>query len=163
MRKLITLKNILILSILLSSIFITNCTSDTNVSGYTVSENHSIAKVNIAEFTSVELSKVEYEIEIQVSPNVLNFANFGEVVTIHTDIPFSDVTASTVTLNGIAIQSWKADSRGFFVAKFNIEVVKDLPDLAIGDDNTLTLKGSTADGTFSGLEDILVINKTGRY
>ena len=96
-------------------------------------------------------------IEIQVSPNILNLQSNGVVVTIHTDIPYSNVIGSTVSLNGVEIDSWKADSQGFFVAKFNMDEVKDL-DLVIGGYNTLTLEGSLSNGSFSGSEDILVIN-----
>lgn len=162
MRKLFTLKNIFIFTILLGGIFITNCTSDQNINGYTDSENQSISGVDISKFASLELNQVDYEIEVKISPNVLNLANYGEVVTIHTDIPYSIVVGSTVSLNGLVIQSWKADSRGFFVAKFNIDEVKALPELEIENYNTLTLEGSTVDDTFSGSADILVINKTGR-
>lgn len=97
-------------------------------------------------------------IEIQVSPNVLNLQNHGAVVTIHTDIPYSAVIGSSVSLNGLEIESWKSDNQGFFVAKFDMDEVKDLDDLVIGGYNTLTLTGETGNGTFTGTEDILVIN-----
>ncbi len=99
------------------------------------------------------------EIEIQVSPNILNLQSNGVVVTIHTDIPFSQVSAQTVNMNGLEIDSWKADNQGFFVAKFNMDDVKELEDLEIGAYNTLTLDGLKVSGdTFAGSEDILVIN-----
>ena len=97
-------------------------------------------------------------IEIQVSPNVLNLQNNGTVVTIHTDIPYSAVIGSSVSLNGLEIESWKSDNQGFFVAKFDMDEVKELDDLVIGGYNTLTLAGETGSGTFTGSEDILVIN-----
>ena len=98
-------------------------------------------------------------IEIQVSPNILNLQSNGVVVTIHTDIPFSDVDAQTVTLGGVVIQSWKADNGGFFVAKFNMDDVKDIESLEIGEYNTLTLDGLKVSGDeFTGYEDVLVIN-----
>ena len=98
-------------------------------------------------------------IEIQVSPNILNLQSNGVVVTIHTDIPFSDVDAQTVILSGVVIQSWKADNGGFFVAKFNMDDVKDIESLEIGEYNTLTLDGLKVSGDeFTGSEDVLVIN-----
>ena len=57
------------------------------------------------------------EITIDVAPNVLNLQNQGEVVTVHTDIGYGEVSASVVYLNGVLINSWKADNRGYFVAK----------------------------------------------
>lgn len=97
-------------------------------------------------------------IEIQVSPNVLNLNNNGTVVTIHTDIAFLYVLGSTVTLNGIEIQSWKADDCGDFVAKFNMDEVKNL-ELKIDEYNTMTLTGSKIDNsTFIGSTEIMVKN-----
>ncbi|MBW2285289.1 MAG: hypothetical protein JRF65_11890, partial [Deltaproteobacteria bacterium] len=63
-------------------------------------------------------------IEIDVAPNVLNIQSEGKVVTVHTDIPFSQVGYENVklevTLNGIPIKSYKSDARGYFVAKFSM-------------------------------------------
>ena len=97
-------------------------------------------------------------IEIQVSPNVLNLQNNGEVVTVHTDLAYSTVDAETVSMNGIVINSWKADDQGNFVAKFLMSEIVGLP-LNIGDYNELTLTGVTYSGeTFTGTDQILVIN-----
>ena len=99
-----------------------------------------------------------FEITIDVSPNVLNIQSKGTVVTIHTDIKYYEVDFTSVYLNDILIQSWKSDDRGYFVAKFSMDEVKDLP-LSFGNYNTLTLIGQTRAGdTFSGSQDILVIN-----
>lgn len=97
-------------------------------------------------------------IDIQVSPNVLNLQNQGQVVTIHTDIPYSQVLGSSVSLNGVVINSWKSDNQGFFVAKFLMSAIKNLP-LNIGGYNTMTLNGNiVGGGSFTGSEEILVIN-----
>ena len=165
MKKILTLKNILILPIIFSGILIYNCTTDQNVIGYSASENQSLAKINETDISSEvpSLDVVEIEtIEIQVSPNILNLQSSGVVVTIHTDISYWNVYASSVILNGITIQSWKADNRGFFVAKFNMDEVKALTDLVIGDYNTLTLMGESVSGPFSGSEAILIISNTGK-
>ncbi len=99
------------------------------------------------------------EIVIDVSPNVLNLQSEGKVVTVHTDIAYSAVSASTVLLNGVEISSWKADDRGFFVAKFVMDTIKEL-DLAINEYNTLMLVGGTtiAGRSFIGEQEILAIN-----
>jgi len=97
-------------------------------------------------------------IDIQVAPNVLNLQNNGQVVTIHTDIAYSAVLASTVSLNGIVIDSWKADAQGYFVAKFVMEAIKNLP-LNIGEMNELTVNGEKVSGeTFTGTSEVLVKN-----
>lgn len=99
-----------------------------------------------------------FEVTIDVSPNVLNIQSQGEVVTVHTDIDHHLVDVSTVYLNGVAINSWKSDDRGFFVAKFVMAEIKDLP-LDFDAYNTLLLIGATTDGeAFMGQQDIKVIN-----
>lgn len=98
------------------------------------------------------------EIDIDVAPAVLNLQNQAQVVTVHTSIAYGLVVASTVYLNDIAINSWKADDRGFFVAKFLMKDVKNLP-FDIGNDNRLTLVGKTITGDdFWGESTIKVIN-----
>ena len=98
-------------------------------------------------------------IEIQFSPNVLNLQNQGQVVTIHTDIPYYTVEAETVYLNDVEIQSWKADNQGNFVAKFNMDAIQGLESLIVGEYNTFTLVGTCYDGsTFSGTDDVLIVN-----
>ena len=104
-----------------------------------------------------------FEITIDVSPNVLNIKSQGEVVTVHTNIAYGMVEPLSIILivednSGVAISGWKADDRGYFVAKFLMSLIKDL-DLEINKYNTFTVKGSTIDGqNFSGSQDILVIN-----
>lgn len=97
-------------------------------------------------------------IEIQVSPNVLNLQNKGQVVTVHTNIAYSTVASTSVSLNGVEIDHWKADDRGNFVAKFLMEEILEL-DLEIGEYNELTLDGLTKDGVpFTGTDLVLVVN-----
>jgi len=103
----------------------------------------------------------EIAIEIDVAPNVLNLNSNSEVVTVHTDIAYGSVAASSVMLNDVAIDWWKADARGNFVAKFNSEDIKTLEGLVIGGFNTLVLLGYTTGGdTFIGMQEILVVDNT---
>ncbi len=100
-----------------------------------------------------------FDIEIDVSPNVLNIQSNSTIVTVHTDIAYNLVVGASVFLNGIAIDWWKSDDRGNFVAKFVSDEIKTLDGLIIGDYNTLTLNGYTTDGeAFIGTQDIMVIN-----
>ena len=102
------------------------------------------------------------DIDIDVAPNVLNIQSEGQVVTVHTDINYSVVDGYSVLLNGVAINSWKADNRGNFVAKFLMESIKELLAKEEFDDYytlNLILAGVTKDGEpFSGTQDIKVIN-----
>lgn len=100
----------------------------------------------------------DFEIEIDIAPNILNIQSKGQVVTVHTDIKYVDVVGSTVYLEDIRINTWKADNRGYFVAKFLMSEIKNLP-LIIDDYNTLQLVGlTTEDESFSGSAEILVVN-----
>ena len=99
------------------------------------------------------------DIQIDVAPNVLNIQSEGEIVTVHTDIAYSAVVGASVFLNGVAIDWWKSDDRGNFVAKFVSDEIKTLDGLIIGDYNTLTLNGFTTGGeAFLGTQDIMVID-----
>jgi hypothetical protein len=102
-----------------------------------------------------------FEIAIDVAPNTLNIESEGTVVTVHTDIPYSAVDGYTVTLNEIAIQSYKSDNRGYFVAKFSMMAVEALINeeiLELGE-ITLMLEGKTTYGElFAGSQVITVIN-----
>ncbi len=98
-----------------------------------------------------------FEIEIDVTPNVLNLSSNGEVVTVHTNIEYGWVDVSSLYLDGLPISSWKADDRGYFVAKFLMEDIKGLP-LVIDEPNTFKLVGLTTNGiAFWGEEDVLII------
>jgi len=100
-----------------------------------------------------------FEIEIDISPNVLNIQSKSTVVTVHTDIAYSLVVGASVFLNGVAIDWWKSDDRGNFVAKFESDEIKTLDGLIIGDYNILTLTGfTTGVEAFIGTQDVLVID-----
>jgi hypothetical protein len=101
--------------------------------------------------------------EITVSPNVINIASASTLVTVHTNIPYADVVGASVTLNGLEIDWWKADDRGYFVAKFVSDEVKALEEVteAVGEGVPVTLKleGTLTDGeTFSETDEVKVIN-----
>ena len=103
-------------------------------------------------------------VTIDVAPNVLNIQSEGTVVTVHTDLPYAAVDTTTVTLNGIEIDWWKADNRGYFVAKFEMSAVKDLVDfdeLEVPSEIELTLYCELDDQAhtpYSGSQIITVID-----
>lgn len=101
-------------------------------------------------------------INIVAAPNVVSLDSQGTIFTVHTDIPFGDVVAANVTLNGIAIDWWKMDNRGNFVAKFALDAVKALEYLVPGP-YELKLEGVTTTGeTFWGTDTITVVAPTGK-
>jgi len=98
------------------------------------------------------------EITIDIAPATLNIQSNGKVVTVHTDIAYSDIEVFSVYLEGVHINSSKADDRGYFVAKFLIDAIKSL-DLDFDEYNTLELVAKTTDGDLvSGTADVMVIN-----
>ena len=104
-------------------------------------------------------SALAFDIEIDVSPNVLNIQSYSTIVTVHTDIAYSLVVGASVFLNGVAIDWWKSDDRGNFVAKFDSEEIKKLDGLITGDYNVLVLTGYTTDDeAFIGTQEIMVID-----
>ena len=111
---------------------------------------------------NVPTTSYGFDIGIDVAPNVLNIQSQGNVVTVHTTISYGSVDHDNVYLNGIEISSWKADNRGYFVAKFLMSEVKALADsgnLEVPGDNELTLVGYTTDGSkFTGSQVITVID-----
>ena len=97
-------------------------------------------------------------ITIEIAPSTLNIQSNGKVVTVHTDIAYSDIDVYSVYLGGVYIDSSKADDRGNFVAKFLIDAIKSI-DLVINDYNTLELVAKTTYGDLvSGTADVMVIN-----
>ena len=113
-----------------------------------------VATVAMTIFASSPLAAGE--IDIVVSPNVINIASQSTVVTVHTDIPFSAVEGASVSLNDVGITFWKSDNRGFFVAKFLAGDVKGTVDA--GTTAILTLEGTRKDGVeFFGTDEVKVI------
>jgi hypothetical protein len=103
------------------------------------------------------------EIAIQIAPQTLNLQSESQVVTVHTEIAYGAVEVSTVYLNGVPINSWKADNQGNFVAKFLMADVKTLDGLVIGGYNTLKIVGLTRDDVpFWGEQDVMIIDVAGK-
>ncbi len=106
------------------------------------------------------ISEAPLIIDITVAPNVLNLSSQGDVVTVHTNLPYSQVLGATVSLNNTAISWWKSDNRGYFVAKFQMRDIKNLP-LTVDAYNTLTLSGVTVNNqAFTGSAQVMVVNNT---
>ncbi|MBU4260960.1 MAG: hypothetical protein KKC76_03635 [Proteobacteria bacterium] len=104
-----------------------------------------------------------FDIEIDVSPNVLNIESPVEELTVHTNIAFAEVNCSTVELDVAGLIKvpqlyCKSDNRGYLVEKFAAAPVKNQENLNIGAENTFTMSGITVDGEeFSGTQEIKII------
>jgi len=98
--------------------------------------------------------------EIQISPSTLNLRSEGTVVTVHTDVPYSDVDVYSVLLGGVAISAWKADDRGYFVAKFLMEEIKSIDGLILNDYNLFQFIAATVSGDpICGEAYVMVIDR----
>lgn len=109
------------------------------------------------------------EITIRIAPNVLNLANQGEVVTIHTGEPYSEIVGASVVVvpdsgDPVPIDWWKADNRGDFVAKFVMEEIKNIPGISANETYHFVLQATTTSGEILvGTADIRVIDRSSRF
>ena len=101
-----------------------------------------------------ERAEAETALEIQISPQTLVIATPGPWVTVHTNVPYSDVAASTVELEGIPASSTFADDCGDLVAKF---VRDEICAIVAPPEATLTLTAEMADGEFISGSDTIVV------
>lgn len=92
---------------------------------------------------------------IVVSPNVVNLSSASSTITVHTDLPYGQVAGASVTLNGIEIAWWKADSQGYFVAKFDADEIKAV--LPTGETVEVVLEGSTVGGDCFRFSDTITV------
>jgi len=98
--------------------------------------------------------------EIRIAPETLNLRSSGTVVTVHTDVPYADVDVYSVYLSGVAIDAWKADDRGYFVAKFLMDDIKAIDGLVLNDVNTFQLVAVTVTGEpICGEADVMIIDR----
>lgn len=98
----------------------------------------------------------QVEAEITVSPQTLVLSSKSTSwVSVHTNLSYGSVASASVTLDGVPIAWSKSDSRGYFVAKFQIAAIKGI---ATPPSVELTLAGTLKDGqTFSGTDTVSVI------
>ena len=107
-----------------------------------------------AEVNSRSGAATVMEITIQVSPATLILDSPGTWVTVHAEIPYSDVDHATLTMNGVELVYTKSDNRGELVVKFARE---DIQNIVSPPEALLTLTGTTISGeTFVGSEVIPV-------
>ncbi len=116
------------------------------------------ALVAVAGMAALPSNLSAFEITIEVAPSVVSLDSQGQVVTVHTDIAYGAVDGWSVALNGLGIQSWKADNQGNFVAKFNLGDVKEMLKSEVGKEVVATLTGVSKNGEeFEGSDTIKII------
>lgn len=126
-----------------------------------ITVRHTLLVLTLAVFTlaSAAFASAE-ETAIRIAPNTLNLQSEGTVVTVHTEVSYTLVDVYTVYLGGVAISAWKADDRGYFVAKFLMDEIKAIDGLVLNDYNSLQFVGMTIDGEpIWGETEIMVIDR----
>lgn len=95
-----------------------------------------------------------FTVSMKVSPDnlVIHSIGEGDWLTIHVDIPYSEVDCSSLELNGIPVKYAKADLRGDLVAKFGLS---DMKAIVTPPTETLELSGYTKDGVLFYGSDII--------
>ncbi len=98
------------------------------------------------------------EIEITISPRTLSLGSLSGSntgVTVHADVPLSEVDTTTLELEGIPVVYAKSDNHGDLVAKFDRD---DVCAVVAPPSATLTLIGCKLDGTpIAGSDTISVV------
>ena len=96
-------------------------------------------------------------IDMVVSPSVLNIESNDGSISIHTDIGYVSEADTTLEVNGTEIENiyTKTDSRGNLVVKCSIDTVKAI--VISEDEATFTLTCNYNDGVYSGTDTITVI------
>jgi len=85
------------------------------------------------------------QIAIQVSPPTIVLSHPGVWVTVHTNIPFGAADGWSFELNGVDIALPMADALGFFVAKFDLELVAATVEAP---SDVVVFTGDLTDGTY---------------
>jgi len=93
---------------------------------------------------------------ITVAPSTLVLSSYVDSIVVHTNIPAQLVDRSSVTLDGIVPYAVGADACGDLVAKFDIDLVKEI--VSPGS-VTLTLSGLFLDDTPFAASDTIMVKE----
>ena len=105
----------------------------------------------------VSVATATIVVHIKISPSTLVKGGPGEWVTVNTDVPYTAVDRTSLTLSGVPVAWTKADAKGQLVAKFR---QADVDPIVAPPSATLVLAGRLRDGTsFSAADTIAVIAK----
>ena len=94
---------------------------------------------------------------IMISPNTLVLSSPSNVITVHSNIPYGAVVATSVAVNGVDVPFTKADSCGDLVAKIGVAALAEFlqPDTVV----TLTLSGLLKDDTVFSVDETLTVKE----
>lgn len=85
------------------------------------------------------------EFNIMISPRTIVLSSPCDTITVHSNIPYGAVDATSIAINGVDVPFTKADDCGDLVAKIGVEALAEFLDP--GGVITLTLSGELKDRT----------------
>ena len=94
---------------------------------------------------------------IMISPSTLVLSSLSDTITIHSNIPYGAVIATSVAVNGVDVPFTKADACGDLVAKIGVDDLAQFlqPDRII----TLTLSGLLISGTDFAVDETITVKE----
>ena len=94
---------------------------------------------------------------IMISPSTLVLSSPCDVITVHSNIPYGVVVATSVAVNGVDVPFTKSDSCGDLVAKIGVDDLAEFlqPNQVI----TLTLNGMLIDETTFAVDETIFIKE----
>jgi hypothetical protein len=97
------------------------------------------------------------DFNIMISPSTLVLSSPSDVITVHSNIPYGAVIATSVAVNGVDVPFTKSDSCGDLVAKIGVNDLAEFlqPDQVI----TLTLSGMLIDETTFAVDETISVKE----
>jgi len=115
-----------------------------------------VALVVLVSIPGVALADGEAEeIDITVAPATLNLSYQGDWVTVHTSLAYTDGCDLAWCLEDVEATSTFSDSRGYLVAKFDVDAIADVVEPG---DVEMTLTGENGTVAYVGSDVVRVIS-----
>ena len=97
------------------------------------------------------------DFNIMISPRTLVLSSPSDVITVHSNIPYGVVIATSVAVNGVDVPFTKSDSCGDLVAKIGVDDLAEFlqPNQVI----TLTLSGMLIDETTFAVDETITVKE----
>ena len=94
---------------------------------------------------------------IMISPSTIVLSSPCDTITIHSNIPYSSVIATSVAVNGIDVPFTKSDSCGDLVAKIGVDDLAEF--LQPNQTVTLTLSGILKNQTTFAVDENITVKE----
>jgi len=97
------------------------------------------------------------EFNIMLSPKTIVLSSPCDTITVHSNIPYGAVIATSVAINGVDVPFTKSDDCGDLVAKIGVDDLAEFlqPNQVV----TLTLSGVLVDGTEFAVDETITVKE----